>query len=35
MFNANAPAAMIGYHMIVTEKGGGVSEVGRNGQTTE
>ena len=35
MFNTNASAAMIGYHMTVTEKEGGVSEVGMNGQTTE
>ena len=33
--NTDAPAAIIGYHVTVTEKGGGVSEVGRNEQTTE
>ena len=33
--NTDAPAAIIGYHMTVTEKGGGVSEVGKNEQTTE
>ena len=33
--NTDAPAAIIGYHGTVTEKGGGVSEVGRNEQTTE
>ena len=27
-FNTDPPAAIIGYHMTVTEKGGGVSEVG-------